>query len=153
MTAILRESEEQYLFISHWVRKSSSSEMVAILWRHMVIKYDNHPRLIMVAISYFVFVWKLISFYFVLFQAKVIIKCLFCSRRNLIATLAFSGSWQSVRTPDSEKFEKKESLRPVTEAMVASTIHLQTDSELHQYNIWTNQVLHLGNFKMDVIKW
>lgn len=77
MTAILRESEEQFLFISHWVRKSSSSEMVAILWRHMVIKFDNHPRLIMVAISYFVFVWQLISFYFVLFQAKVIIKCLF----------------------------------------------------------------------------
>ena len=136
MTAILRESEEQYLFISHWVRKSSSSEMVAILWRHMVIKFDNHPRLIMVAISYFVFDWQLISFYFVLFQAKVIIKCLFLLTKK-----------------PPEKFEKKESLRPVTEAMVASTIYLQTDSELHQYNIWTNWVLHLGDFKMDVIKW
>ena len=30
--------------------------MVPILWRHMVVKFDNHSGLIVVSISYFVYV-------------------------------------------------------------------------------------------------
>ena len=32
-----------------------------------------------------------------------------------------------------------------------SAFYLQTGSVLHQWNIWTDQVLYLGDFKMDVI--
>ena len=37
------------------------------------------------------------------------------------------------------------------ESVSGFAFYLQTGSVLHQWNIWTDQVLYLGDFKMDVI--